>query len=144
MIAMAAIPAALAILVIAALTACLIIRISPVKSKIFYEGVFEDVYCPNYFAAKAELAYSFATPYKYRFRNEEYESLFYFEETRRLPIAAENLSGDYIPCIGHNIRIVVSYNFFDELISYRIERLPDWNPDVKVLEPLVFPDYPDF
>lgn len=144
MFATVAVPAVLAIALIASLATLLIIKRYPAHSAVLCEGVFEDVYCHNYFCEKAEILYCFATPYRYRFRNEANEDLFYFEATCRLPIAADNLSEEYIPCSGQCIRLTANYNFFDKLISYKVERLADWKPVTKVLEPLVFPDYPDF
>ncbi len=144
MIATVGVSAVVAILVIVAPAVFLIIKFYPVRNVIFYRGVLEEIDCVDFISDKAELIYFFATPYKYRFRDEENERVFYFEATRQLPISAENLSGGYVPQTGHNILVTAWYNFFDELVSYKFERLPDWDPATTIIDPFVFPEYPDF
>ncbi len=139
MVATVIVLAALAIVLIVALAAFLIIRIYPARSEIKFEGVLEAVDCVNFTSDTAELVYSFSTPFNYQIRADA--SLFYRTFICRLPLSADNFSGDYIPRAGHNIRIICRYNLSGELLSYKFEHLPDPRPVVYIPDP--FPD-PDF
>ncbi|MDP1718927.1 MAG: hypothetical protein Q8L24_00675 [bacterium] len=137
--AMVAMPAWPAICSIVGLAVLLVIQTYPIRSKILFEGVLEEVDCWDLIGTKAAVTYWFATPFIYQIRADE--SLFCSEISCRIPLTAENHSGDYIPRAGHNIRVTGWYNFPNKMLCYKFERLPDREPIELILDPFFSPDF---
>lgn len=97
------------------------------RSRVLFEGVLEFVEVESFFGNKARVRYFFSTYF-----SEELRSSGHLLEARSvcvLPLELQNNSGSYIPKEGHNIRITIQENIFKEALSFRVERLPDLNPD---------------
>ncbi|MDO8467008.1 MAG: hypothetical protein Q7S83_02595 [bacterium] len=97
------------------------------SSRVLFEGVLDFVETEDLFGKNPRTRYFFSTYFAEPLRSDG--RLLAATYSCVLPLGIQNDSGAYIPREGHNIKILVRWNIFGEPTSFKIERLPDLNPD---------------